>query len=112
MQGMLWIVFLIVPMLIGLWAQRRVTSNYRTYANVSAGVGLTGADVARRILDRNGMSDVQIVDVPGEMTDHYDPRTRTVSLSAHVYHASSISAVSIAAHEVGHAIQHQKQYAP
>ena len=107
-----WLFFMIVPLAFGMWAQWRVTSSFRTWSEVSSSSGMTGADVARRILDQNGLHDVQIVPVSGELSDHYDPKTRTVALSEPVYGARSIAALGVAAHEVGHAIQHQQRYAP
>ncbi len=107
-----WLFFMIVPLAFGMWAQWRVTSSFRTWSEVSSSSGMTGADVARRILDQNGLHDVQIVPISGELSDHYDPKTRTVALSEPVFGARSIAALGVAAHEVGHAIQHQQRYAP
>lgn len=107
-----YILYMILPMALGFWAQHAVKSTFRRYSEVEPSNGLTGAQVARRILDANGLSGVPIEAVPGEMTDHYDPSSRTVRLSQPVCNARSISAISVAAHEVGHAIQHAKAYAP
>ncbi len=103
---------MMVPLVIGLWAQHRVTSSFRKWSDVQSSSGMTGADVARRILDQNGLSDVQVVPVPGELSDHYDPKTRTVALSEPVYAQRTVAALGVAAHEVGHAIQHANRYAP
>lgn len=107
-----YLLYVIPPMLLGMWAQHRVTSTFRRYGEVPSATGRTGAEIARAILDRNGLTDVPIERVPGEMTDHYDPRTHSVHLSEPVYGSRSVSAVSVAAHEVGHAIQHARSYLP
>lgn len=99
-------------MIIGLIAQWWVKSSFKKYAEVRSTSGRTGAEIARMILDRNGLTDVVVQPTPGYMTDHYDPRTRTVNLSEPVFAASTISSVSVAAHEVGHAIQHSRAYVP
>lgn len=109
---LMYLLFLIPPMLIGLYAQRKVTTTFRQYSEVPASSHLTGAEVARAILDRNGLHDVEVIAVPGELSDHYDPRKRTVNLSEPVYGQRSLSAVAVAAHEVGHAMQHARKYAP
>lgn len=107
-----YLLFLAPAMILGFWAQHRVTSNFRCYSEVPSPTGMTGAQVARQILDRNGLQSVEVLATPGELSDHYDPRTRTVNLSEPVYAASTVAAVAVAAHEVGHAIQHQERYAP
>jgi Zn-dependent membrane protease YugP len=101
----------IVPMAIGLWAQHRVKSTFARNLEVPASHGMTGAEVARRILDSNGLTDVPIEETPGTLSDHYDPRSRSVHLSPEVYNGRSISSSSVGAHEVGHAIQHARSYA-
>lgn len=93
-----------------IWAQFKVKGNYNKWSKVQASSGLTGAEVARRILDQNGLSDVPIEPVRGKLSDHYDPIKRVVRLSEDNYYGNSISAVSVASHEVGHAIQHKEQY--
>ncbi|MEO6867581.1 MAG: zinc metallopeptidase [Gaiellales bacterium] len=104
---------ILAPFLIlGMWAQSRVTGTYAKWSEVAASSGQSGAQIARAILDRNGLMDVQVLHTPGQLTDHYDPRTRTVNLSDAVYARPSVAAVAVAAHEVGHAIQHQQAYAP
>ena len=108
----IFIVIMVLTLGLGLWAQRRVMSTFRRWGEVSSSSGLTGAQVARMILDRNGLTDVPVEEVAGELSDHYDPRKRSVHLSEPVYGSNSISAVSVAAHEVGHAIQHAKAYVP
>lgn len=103
---------LIPALIIAAYSQFKVKGTFVRYSKVPSKNGYTGKDVARSILDRSGLSDVQVLSISGEMTDHYDPSQRVVRLSESVYNKSSISAVSVAAHEVGHAIQHQEVYAP
>jgi len=106
-------VILVVPaFLFSLYAQFKVKSTYSKYSKYSNMRGLTGYDIARAVLDRNGLYDVQVQATPGELSDHYDPRTRVVRLSEGVFHSSSVAAIGVAAHETGHAIQHKEGYAP
>jgi uncharacterized protein len=100
----------IVPLAVGLWAQHRVRSTFARNLEVPASHGLTGAEVARRVLDANGLQDVPVEETPGSLSDHYDPRNRSVHLSTDVYHGRSISSTAVGAHEVGHAIQHAAAY--
>jgi Zn-dependent membrane protease YugP len=100
----------IVPFAIGLWAQHKVKSTFARNLQVPASHGLTGAEVARRVLDANGLSSVPIEETPGTLSDHYDPRSRSVHLSSDVYHGRSISSTAVGAHEVGHAVQHAASY--
>lgn len=103
--------FLIIPaFLLSLWAQFRVSGTFNKYAEVPASSGMTGYEAARRMLDNNGLHDVPIEPVPGKLSDHYDPIARVVRLSEPVYYERSIAAISVACHEVGHAIQHQQHY--
>lgn len=95
---------------LSLWAQFRVSGTFKKWAKVPNMYGLTGQQAARRMLDSNGLYDVPIEPVQGTLTDHYDPIKRVVRLSEPVYYESSISAVSVACHEVGHAIQHKESY--
>ncbi len=106
------VILLIPAMILAFVAQGQVQRNFRRYSQVRAASGLTGAQAARRMLDANGLQNVQIVPISGQLTDHYDPRNRTVSLSQGVYDSSSVSAVSVACHECGHAVQHARNYAP
>ena len=92
--------------------QVKVSSTFNKYAHVASGAGRTGAEVARRILDAHGLFSVRIEHVRGHLSDHFDPRSNTLRLSDSVYGSSSASAVGVAAHEVGHAIQHAERYAP
>lgn len=102
----------IATFILTLVVQFKVSSTFNKYASGSAGVGKTGAEVARRILDAHGLFHVRIERVHGNLTDHYDPRSQVLRLSDAVYDRSSASAVGVAAHEVGHAIQHAQNYAP
>ena len=108
---MSFLVFFIVPLVIGLFAQHRVKSTFARNLQVPVANGLTGAEVARHVLDANGLHDVQIEEVQGALSDHYDPRNRSVHLSSEVYRGRSISSTAVGAHEVGHAIQHAQAYA-
>jgi hypothetical protein len=101
----------IVPLIIGLIAQSRVKSTFARNLQVPVANGLTGAEVARRVLDANGLHDVPIEEVQGSLSDHYDPRNRTVHLSSDVYRGRSVASTAVGAHEVGHAIQHAQAYA-
>ena len=106
-----WSILIVLPALIfTLWAQSAVKSAYHQYSRVQNSHGLTGADAARRILNQNGLHHVRIEMVPGQMTDHYDPREEVIRLSEGVYASSSVAAVGIAAHEAGHAVQHATGY--
>ncbi|TYQ15626.1 UNVERIFIED_CONTAM: hypothetical protein Cloal_2097 [Acetivibrio alkalicellulosi] len=106
-------ILLVIPAVIfSLYAQFKVKSTFNKYSRISNKKGLTGADIARTILDSNGLYDVRIESVGGELTDHYDPRTKVVRLSQVVYGSSSVAAIGVAAHETGHAIQHSTGYAP
>ncbi|MBO9604305.1 MAG: zinc metallopeptidase [Paenibacillaceae bacterium] len=95
---------------LSMWASFRVRSTFNRWAEVRATSGMTGYDAARRMLDANGLYDVAIEAVPGTLSDHYDPVHRVVRLSEPVYYESSISAISVACHEIGHAIQHKEHY--
>lgn len=105
---------MLIPILLAfglsLWAQFRVKGTFNKYSQVPNMYGLTGHDAARRMLDANGLYDIPIEPVRGALTDHYDPIHKVVRLSEPVYYENSISAVSVACHEVGHAIQHKEAY--
>ena len=108
-----WTILIVLPALIfTIWAQIKVSSSFNKYSKVRTSRGMTGADVARRILDANGLYNVRIEKVRGSMTDHFDPRANVVRLSETVHDVSSVAAIGVAAHEVGHAIQHAKGYFP
>lgn len=101
-----------VPMILGLWAQMRVKSAFGKYSRVRTSSNMTGADTARQILRAANISDVDVVEINGMLGDHYDPTHKRLCLSSDVYRQPSIAAAGIAAHEVGHAIQHARSYAP
>ena len=104
---------LIVPaMIFALWAQSRVSSTYGKYSRVMSARGMTAADVCRKILDENGLYHIRIERVAGNLTDHYDPRAGVIRLSDSVFNSASVASIGVAAHEVGHAIQHATDYAP
>jgi len=105
-------ILLIIAMIISGWAQAKVSSTYSKYSRVYARNGRSAADVARAILDYNGLRDVRIEHIRGNLTDHYDPRSRVLRLSDSVYSSTSVAAQGVAAHEVGHAVQHAEGYAP
>jgi len=104
--------FIIPGLLLTLWAQSQVRGSYAKFSKVRNAVNMTGAQVARRVLDANGLYNVPVEAIKGELTDHYDPRNRTLYLSQAVYGTPSIAAMGIAAHESGHAIQHAQAFAP
>ena len=103
---------IIISALISLFAQFLVNSRFSKYSRVRSRSGMTGAQAAERILQSQGIYDVAIQRVSGKLTDHYDPRTKTLNLSDAVYASTSVAAVGVAAHECGHAIQHARGYAP
>lgn len=104
---------LILPALVfAMWAQWKVQSTYQKYSQIRAANGLTGRQMAQAIITRNGISDVAIEEVGGVLSDHYDPRTKRVRLSPHNYEESSLAAIAVGAHEVGHVLQHAQGYAP
>lgn len=105
--------FLIIAIaIVGMIVQGRLQSVFRKYSRVMFEGGLTGKDVAEKMLRENGITDVQVVSTRGHLTDHYNPATRTVNLSEAVYASNSIAAAAVAAHECGHAVQHAYGYAP
>ena len=105
-------ILVLIGVMLSLAASSKVNSTYSRYARVGARCGMTGAEAARQLLNSQGIYDVTIRRVPGHLSDHYDPRTRTVNLSDSVYGATSIAAIGVAAHECGHAIQDADSYAP
>lgn len=108
-----WTVLVLIPaMIFAFWAQINVQMTFSRFRQVRNRRELTAADVARRILDANGLNYVQIQRVSGELTDHYDPRAQVVRLSDSVYDSTSVAAIGVAAHEVGHACQHAEDYVP
>ena len=106
-------IFLVLPAVIfALWAQFNVKSTFSKYSKIASRSGMTGFDSARRILDANGLGDVRIAHVSGDLTDHYNPTDNTIYLSDSVYGANSAAAIGVAAHEAGHAVQHATGYTP
>ncbi|MCQ2551040.1 MAG: zinc metallopeptidase [Clostridia bacterium] len=103
---------LLIAIVFTFYAQARVSSAFRKYSRIANKRGITGAEAARLVLDRNGLSDVEINLTRGSLTDNYNPKDRTLNLSETVYGSRSIAAVSVACHEVGHAIQHSQKYTP
>jgi Zn-dependent membrane protease YugP len=110
--GSSWLIYIGVPLIIGLWAQFRVSSAFRKWGEVRAASNITGAECAREILQAAQIHDVEVVETNDFLGDHYDPRDKKLHLSSGVYNTPSVAAVGIAAHESGHAIQHAKAYAP
>ncbi|MBQ8011179.1 MAG: zinc metallopeptidase [Oscillospiraceae bacterium] len=106
------LLLIIVPAIICIIAQINVTSTYNRYHKIRNARGLTGAETARKILDLNGLTHVQIERVSGSLSDHYDPSANVVRLSESVYDQTSVAALGVAAHECGHAVQHAQSYAP
>ena len=106
-------IFLVLPAVIfALWAQFNVKSTFSKYSKIASRSGMTGFDSARRILDANGLGDVRIAHVSGDLTDHYNPTDNTIYLSDSVYGSDSAAAIGVAAHEAGHAVQHATGYTP
>ncbi len=106
------LIFCIIPAIICLIAQANVKSTYNKYHKVRNARGITGAEVARQILDSKGLYHVQVERVSGSLSDHFDPRANVVRLSDSVYNQTSVAALGVAAHECGHAVQHAENYAP
>lgn len=107
-----YIVLVIPAMILALYAQNKVNSTFKKYSRVASRSGMTGAQAARRLMELNGIYDVSIERVSGNLTDHYDPSKKVLRLSDSVYSDTSVAAVGVAAHETGHAIQHARGYAP
>ncbi|MDM5316127.1 zinc metallopeptidase [Fictibacillus sp. b24] len=105
------LIYFAILLIVPIWAQMRVKSTYKKYSKVGNSTGKTGAEVAREILDQNGLYSVQVEPVRGMLSDHYDPRSKVVRLSEDNYYGSSIAGAAVAAHEVGHAIQDAEGYA-
>ena len=103
---MYYVILVLPAMIFAMWAQFNVQSTFNKYSRTPSERGMTGRDAARLILDRNGLHDVKIEQVAGNLTDHYDPRANVIRLSASTYNVQSAAAVGVAAHEAGHAVQH------
>jgi len=108
----LFLVLVLPTMLFSMWAQYKVTSSFKKYSEQPTSKGITGAQAARIVLDKSGITDVSIERIHGSLTDHFDPRTNVIRLSETVYDSTSVAAVGVAAHEAGHAIQYAEHYAP
>lgn len=106
------LILVLIGATVSMWASGRVQSTFRRYSSVRSMTGMTGADAAKKILNSQGIYDVTVQSVKGQLTDHYDPRTKTVNLSEAVYGQTSVSAIGVAAHECGHAIQDNVGYSP
>lgn len=106
---MYWIIFIAI-MLVSWIVQFRFKSKFKKYSEMPLSSGLSGAEIAQKMLNENGINDVQVISVEGQLTDHYNPANRTVNLSPDVYHGRSVAAAAVAAHECGHAVQHANAY--
>ncbi len=107
-----WLIFALPGLILGLWAQARVKRAFNKYSKVPTMRGITGAQVARVLLDEQGLSHVAIEETQGRLSDHYDPRSQVLRLSPDVYRTPSIAAAGVAAHEMGHALQDEAHYVP
>jgi len=105
-------IILIPAFILSLWAQIHVQSTFSKYSNVKSTLGITGAEMARRLLESAGIYDVRVEMVSGWLSDHYDPKAKAVRLSQATYNSTSVAALGVVAHEVGHAIQHKEKYTP
>src|SRR5437868_4275157 len=106
-------ILLVIPgLILAMWAQWKVQSTYQKYSKIRAANGMTGRDMALAIMRRNGVNDVEVEEVGGTLSDHYDPRVKKVRLSSQNYRESSIAAIAVGAHEVGHVLQHAQGYVP
>jgi uncharacterized protein len=108
---LIWIILIIVPMLFGMYAQMKIRSAYGKNVQIPSRGRIRGAEAARAVMESAGISDVEIVEVPGQLSDHYDPLHKRLALSSDNYHGTSLAALGVAAHEAGHAIQHKVGYA-
>ncbi len=106
------LVLIIIPVIVGLYAQMRVSGAFGHWSKVASRSGLTGRDAAEAVLRSAGISDVQIIPINGKLTDHYDPTKKVLALSRENYEGTSLASLGVAAHEAGHAIQHAQNYAP
>ena len=103
---------MIVVMFLSMIIQNMLQSRFEKYSRVRTNSGMTGAEIARKMLADHGITDVKVTCIPGRLTDHYNPQTKTVNLSESVYNESSVAAAAVAAHECGHVVQHEKGYLP
>ena len=109
--GSIWILMIVV-MFLSMIIQNMLQSRFEKYSRVRTNSGMTGAEIARKMLADHGITDVKVTCIPGRLTDHYNPQTKTVNLSESVYNESSVAAAAVAAHECGHVVQHEKGYLP
>ena len=105
-------ILVLIGAVLSLWASAKVKNTFNRYSSVRSMTGMTGAEAAQRLLNSQGIYDVTVRPVSGQLTDHYDPRTKTVNLSDGVYSSTSVAAIGVAAHECGHAIQDNVGYVP
>lgn len=110
LENILTLTLFIIGFIIVLYAQIKINSTYGKYKNIKLNKNISGQEVARMILDSNGMNNIHVVETQGELTDHYDPRREVVRLSKQIFHDNAIASVAVAAHEVGHAIQDKENY--
>ena len=106
------LMFILIPMAVGFWAQMKIKSAYGKYVKVPSRGGITGREAAEAVMYSAGIRDVEIVEIAGTLTDHYDPRNKRLALSRDNFYGSSLAALGVAAHEAGHAIQHKVAYKP
>ncbi|MGN1094767.1 MAG: zinc metallopeptidase [Eubacteriales bacterium] len=111
-MDLIYIVLVLPAVFFSIWASMRVESTFKKYSSVRPARGMTGAEAARRVLDANGLYNVRIERISGNLTDHFDPRTNVIRLSDNVYATSSTAAIGVAAHEAGHAVQYANGYVP
>ena len=108
----LYLILVLPAVIFSLWASIRVNTTFKKYSKIRSMRGITGAEAARRVLDANGLQHIRIEQIPGNLTDHYDPRSDVIRLSESVYGNTSVAAVGVACHEAGHAVQHAENNAP
>jgi len=107
-----YLVLVLPAMIFAMWASSRVNSTFKKYSSVFSRRGITGREAAEAVLRQNGVNDVRVEHVSGNLTDHYDPKAKVIRLSDQVYNSSSAAAIGVAAHEAGHAVQHSESYTP
>ena len=107
-----YVALIVAVLVLGLGSQLLVKHSYKKWSKRAGSYGVSGADAARTMLNTNGLTDVAIVEIPGKLTDNFNPRTNVVSLSTEVYNGTSVAAVAVACHECGHAVQHAQNYVP
>lgn len=108
----LYLILVLPAVIFSLWASIRVNTTFKKYSKIRSMRGITGAEAARRVLDANGLQHIRIEQIPGNLTDHYDPRSDVIRLSESVYGNTSVAAIGVACHEAGHAVQHAENYVP